>query len=93
MTKALAMIMSASVVSREKVRIALMVATLNDLQVKSGYILNTHEKAPVTEKGWTTLGPEFGKDARKTAVTVRVLYGKKIAEAAFQSHLVQCKDH
>ena len=38
--KALASIMYASVVSIETVRIALMIATLNDLEVKLGNILN-----------------------------------------------------
>ena len=35
-TKALATILYASVVSRETVRIALMIAALNDLEVKTG---------------------------------------------------------
>ena len=63
-TKALASIMYANIMSRETVRIALMVATLNDLEVNSGDILNVYVQALVTEKVWTTLGPEFGKDAR-----------------------------
>ena len=65
MTKALATIMYARVVSRERVRIALMIAALNDLEVKLGNILNAYVQAPVTEKVWTTMGPEFGKDAKK----------------------------
>ena len=77
MAKAPATITYANIVSRETVRIALMIATPNDLEVKSGNILNTYVQAPVTEKVWTTLGPEFGKDTRKTAVIVRALYGLK----------------
>ena len=50
MTKALATIMCASVVSRETVRIDLMITTLNDLEIKQGNILNAFVKAPVTEK-------------------------------------------
>ena len=34
---------------------------------------------------WITLGPEFGKDAKKTAVIVRALYGG----AGFRSHLAR----
>ena len=56
--------------SRETVRMALMLATLNDLDVKSGSILNTFVQATVTEKVWTNLGPEFGKDDKKTGVIV-----------------------
>ena len=92
MTKAPATIAYDSVVSRETVRIALMIATLNDLEVKSGDILNACVQAPVTEKVWATLGPEFSKDARKTAVIVRAIYGLKSAGAAFRSHLAKCME-
>ena len=57
MTVAPATIMYASIVSIETVRIALMIAALNNLEVKSGDILNAYVQAPVTEKVWTTLGP------------------------------------
>ena len=71
MTKAQATIIYASIVSRETVTIALMIATLNDLQVKLSNILNAYVQAPVIEKVFTTLGPEFVKDTGKTAVIVR----------------------
>ena len=48
-----------------------MIAALNDLEVKLGDILNAYALTPVTEKMWTTMGPEFGKDAEKTAVIIR----------------------
>ena len=79
MTKAPATIAYTSIVSRETVRIALMIVTFNDLEVKLGVILNTYVQVPVTEKVWTTLGPEFDKDAGKTGVIVRALYGLKSA--------------
>ena len=50
MTEAPATVMYAIVVLREIVRISLMIATPNDLEVKSGNILNTYVQAPVTEK-------------------------------------------
>jgi hypothetical protein len=53
----------ASVVSRESVRIALTLAALNDLAVKMADIENDYLTAPITEKVWTVLGPEFGDDA------------------------------
>ena len=40
----------ASVVSRETVRLALMLASLNCLEVKTGDVLNAYITAPVTEK-------------------------------------------
>ena len=50
MTKALTTITHANIVSRETVRIALMIAALNDLEVKLGVILNAYIQALVTEK-------------------------------------------
>ena len=63
MTEGLATIAYASIVPRETVRITLMIAILNDLEVKLHNILNVYVQAPVTKKVWTILGPEFGKDA------------------------------
>ena len=59
MTKALVTIMYDSIVSRETVRIALVIAILNDHEVKLGEILNAYMQVLVTEKVWTTFGFEF----------------------------------
>ena len=85
-----ATIMYISIVSRVTVRIALMITALNDLEVKLGDILNANVHAPITEKVWTTLGLDFGKDAGKTAVVLKALYGLKSARVAFRSHLAKC---
>jgi len=77
----------ASVVSRESVRIALTIAALNDLEVKTGDIANAYLTAPPKEKVWIRLGPEFGSDEGKRGVVVRALYGLKSAGASFRSHL------
>jgi hypothetical protein len=77
----------ASVVSRETVRLALTITALNDLEVKVGDVLNAYITAPVKEKVWTVLGPEFGPDAGRSAIIVRALYGLKSAGAAFRAHL------
>ena len=61
MTKTLATIKCATIVSTEAVGIAIMIAALNDLEVELGHILSAYVQAPVTEKVWTTLGPEFRK--------------------------------
>jgi hypothetical protein len=81
-TKAPATITYASVVSRETVRLALTFASLNDLEVKVGDVLNAYITAPVKEKVWTILGPEFGHDSGKSAVVVHASYGLKSASAA-----------
>jgi hypothetical protein len=81
----------ASVVSRETVRIALTIAALNSLDVKTGDVMNAYITAPITEKVWTILGPEFGADKGQHAIIVRALYGLKSAGAAFAYgiHLLQ----
>ena len=52
----------ASVVSRETVRIALIMGALHDMSVKNADIMNDYIKAPCREKFYTILGPEFGPD-------------------------------
>jgi hypothetical protein len=73
----------ASFVSRESVRITLTLAALNDLDVKMADIENAYLTAPINEKVWTVLGPEFGDDAGKCALIVRALYGLKSAGATW----------
>ena len=63
-----------SLISREAARIALMIITFNDLEMKSADVLNAYVQAPLTEKVWTVVDPEFGSDAGKIAVIVRALY-------------------
>ncbi len=93
MTEAPSTITYASVVSRESVRIALTLAALNDLEVKTADIENAYLTAPVAEKIWCVLGPEFGSDAGKRAIIVRSLYGLKSAGASFRNHLADCMRH
>jgi hypothetical protein len=50
MTKAPAAITYASVVSHKTVCIALLMAGLNDLNVKVGDVLNAYITAPITKK-------------------------------------------
>jgi hypothetical protein len=72
-TKAPATITYASVVSRESVRIALLMAALNQVEAKTADIENAYITALCSEKIWTVLGPEFGSDAGKRAFVVRAL--------------------
>jgi hypothetical protein len=86
MTKAPATITYASVVSRETICIALLMAALNDLNVNVRDALSDYITAPITKKVWTVLGPEFGIDAGKSAIIVRALFGLKSAGAAVHAH-------
>ena len=82
-TEAPSTITYARVVSRESVRIAILLAALNYVEVKTADIENAYITAPCSEKIYTVLGPEFGLDAGKKAFVVRALYGLKNAGASF----------
>jgi hypothetical protein len=49
--------------------------------------------APINEKVWIVLGPEFGDDAEKRALIVRDLYGLKSDGAVFRNHLAERMTH
>jgi hypothetical protein len=83
----------ASIISCETVHIALTIAALNSLDIKTGDVMNAYITAPITEKVWTILGPEFGTDTGQHAVIVRALYGPKSASAAFHAHLASFMRH
>ena len=84
----------ASVVSRESVRIGLLIAALNGLEILSADIQNAYLCSPCHEKIYTVLGPEFGNARQgKRAIIVRALYGLKSAGASFRQHLATCLAH
>ena len=74
-------------------RIALLLAALIDVEVKTADIENAYITAPCAQKIYTVLGPEFGSDAGKRAFVIRALYGLKIAGALFCNHLADCMQH
>ena len=90
MTKAPATLTYASVVSRETVCIALLVAVLNDIDIWATDVLNAYITMPCHEKIWTTLGKEFGDDCGQKAIIVQALYGLKSSGAASRAHLAGC---
>jgi hypothetical protein len=79
----------ASVVSRESVRLGLLVAALNDLKVMSADVAGAYLNAPCKERVHTVLGPEFGDAEGKTAVIVKALYGLKTAGFAWRSYCAE----
>ena len=79
-----------SVVSRDSVRICLMIAALNGLDVQACDIKGAYLTAPAREKLVTTAGPEFGKELEGSLLKItRALYGQKSAGAAFRSYLAE----
>ena len=78
-----------SVVSRDSVRIALLVASLNDLQLLACDIQNAYLTADCREKIYIIAGPEFGSEAGSVMVIKKALYGLKSSGAAFRAHLAE----
>ena len=84
----------AGVVSRESVRIALMYAALNGVDVIAGDIQNAYLQAPSSEKHFVKCGLEFGlENVGKIALIRRALYGGKSSGADFWKHLRSCMSH
>jgi hypothetical protein len=50
-----------SVISRDSVHLAFLIAALNDLEILSADIQNTYVNAPTKERIYTIAGPEFGQ--------------------------------
>ena len=76
-----------SVVSRDSVRIGLLIAALNELDVLSCDIQNAYLTAPCREKFYIVAGSEFGSDQGKIMKVTRALYGLKSAGASFRKFL------
>jgi len=76
-----------SVVSRDSVRIALTLASLNSLGVSACDIGNAYLNAACREKLWTVAGPKFGSDKGSVIIIARALYGLKSSGAAWRSTL------
>ena len=77
-----------SVVSRDSVRLVLMLAALNELPVLSTNIGNAYLNAKNREKIHVVCGKKlFGSENEgRTAIVIRALYGLKSAGAAWRHH-------
>jgi hypothetical protein len=77
-----------SVVSRESMGVAMLVAGLNELDIQMIDIGNAYLNAPTTEKCYVIVGNEFGPKLKgQTLKIVQALHGLKSARAAFRAHL------
>ena len=75
----------ASVVSRESVRIAFLIAALNDLQILCGDIGNAYLNALTTEKIYYRAGNEWEPLVKgRVLVIIRALYGLKTSANAYE---------
>ncbi|KAI2499224.1 Reverse transcriptase (RNA-dependent DNA polymerase) [Fragilaria crotonensis] len=73
------------VVSRDSVRLAFLIAALNDLDITACDVGNAYLNAPCREKIWFVAGPEFGSRQGTVIKVVRALYGLKSSGAAWRS--------
>ena len=78
-----------SVVSRDSVCIAIMIAALNDLSVMVCDIQNAYLTAECREKIWTRAGPEFGSENGSIMIVRKALYGLNGSGAEFRAHLAE----
>jgi Reverse transcriptase (RNA-dependent DNA polymerase) len=72
----------ASVVSRDSVRVALLYASLNDIDVLSCDVGNAYLNTNCREKLWVEAGPEFGSDEGSVMIIRKALYGLSSSGAA-----------
>lgn len=85
MTETPAGICYSSVVSRDSVRLAFLVAAVNDLDILACDIGNAYLNAPCREKIWFEAGPECGRSMQgKVMKLVRALYGLKSSGASWR---------
>jgi len=87
MTEAPSSITYASVVSRDSIRILLVIAALNGLEVSSCDIRNAYINAKPRERVYFRAGPESGSMCGRLVIIVRALYGLKSSGAAFRARL------
>ena len=77
-----------SVVSRDSVRIAFLIAALNNLDILSADVQNAYLNAPTKEKVYTTAGLEFGAvNKGRFVLIVRALYGLKSSGARWRDRM------
>jgi hypothetical protein len=76
-----------SVVSRDSVRLAFLIAGINDLDVLAGDVTNAYLNASCRERIWFEGGIETGEDQGKVLIVTRALYGLKSSGAAWHADL------
>jgi len=80
----------ASMVSRESIQIAFLIAALKDLDIEAADIGNAYLNAPPREKVYIKCGPKFGPEfERRYAVIVKALCGLKSSASSWRSFLAQ----
>jgi hypothetical protein len=91
MTQPASSITYSSVVSRDSVRIAFLLATLNGLKILACDIGNAYLNAPCREKIWFQAGRECGEDAGKVIIITKHYMGcaqaERVGDKCYLTHL------
>jgi hypothetical protein len=91
MTQPASSITYSSVVSRDSVRIAFLLATLNGLKILACDIGNAYLNAPCHEKIWFQAGRECGEDAGKVIIITKHYMGcaqaERVGDKCYLTHL------
>ena len=78
----------ASVVSRDSIRLAFLVAALNDLDILSADVSGAYLNAKAAEKVYFIAGKEFGPERQgRVAIITRALYGLRSSGKAWRDHM------
>ena len=83
----------ASVISRDSVRIALIVAAFNDLRVLACDIQGAYLNANCRERIYTMAGPEFGSEQGSVMIAKKALCGLKQSGEAFHTKIESREKH
>lgn len=75
--------------AQETMRITLLLAALNDVDIWANDVLKVYNTVPFHMRICTTLGKEFGDDSDQQSIIVWALYGVNSHGAAFRAHLAE----
>ena len=92
-TKTLSSVTYRYVLSQDLVRMILMIAALNNIDIQAAVIENAYLTAPCHKKIWTRAGTEFVNNEGKLFIVDRSLYGLKSSGAAFRAFLEEQLDY
>ena len=81
-----------TVIYRDSVRILLIAAALNGLEVRGADVQNAFLSTNNLENHWLRAGPEFGPEKVKVFIVVRALYRLKSASSAFRAFMARKLD-
>jgi hypothetical protein len=84
MTETPTSITYSSVVSRDSVQIAFLIAALNDIEIMACDVGNAYLNTPCCKKVWFTAGPKFGSRQGTVVKVVGALHGLKSSGAAWR---------